>query len=45
MVKVQLGHLRCVLKSMSSWNTYWDIFLNALNKDLKIMNNILFGMA
>ena len=44
-VDVQLGHLRCVLKSLSSWNTYWSIFLNVLNINLKIMNNTLSDMA
>ena len=44
-VKVQLGHLKCVLKIMSSCNTYWAICLNDLDMDLKIVNNILFDMA
>ena len=41
---VQLGHLRCVLKSLSSQNTCWTICLNDLNKDLNIVNNIMSGM-
>ena len=44
-VKVQIGHLRSVLKSMSSWNICWTIWLNALNEYLNIVNNILSGMV
>ena len=44
-VKVQIGHLRSVLDNLSSWNICWKICLNALNKDMSIMNNILSSMA
>ena len=44
-VDIQIGHLRSELESMYSFNICWNIYLNAFNEDLNILNNIMSGMA